>query len=69
MRLGEIIKTLKRIYCKHLCLDSSALYMTQNQVVPLEFSMSTSQSKNSVIGFVSALRCRNLGTTPWKKKE
>jgi hypothetical protein len=68
MSLGEIIKTLKRIYCEPP-FSRFVFCITGYQVVLSEFSTSTFQTRNNAIGFVSASRFPNLGTTPWRKKE
>jgi 2-oxoglutarate dehydrogenase complex dehydrogenase (E1) component-like enzyme len=51
MSLGEIIKTLKRIYCKFLLLVLIP-HVTRHQVVLSGFNMSTSRTKSSATGFV-----------------
>ena len=66
MSLGEIIKTLKRIYCERPFsrLRAFVFCITGYQAVLLEFSTSTSQTRNNAIGFGNASRSPNLGTTP-----
>lgn len=68
MKLGEIIKLLRRIYCK---LSNSnrflSLILTSLQAALLVFNTSTFPTKSNAIGFVSVLKSQSHGTIPLVK--
>ena len=67
MALGEIIKTLKRIYCTFLLVAFEAIPTDNQQAVPLAFSTSISPTRSNATGLENASKFLNHGTIHWKR--
>lgn len=67
MTLGEIIKTLKRIYCMFRLVECAAIPTDNEQAVLLVFSMSISRTRSNATGLENALKSLNRGTIHWRR--
>jgi len=67
MTLGEIIKTLKRIYCMFHLVECAAISTDNEQAVLLAFSTSISRTRSNATGLENALKSLNHGTIHWKR--
>lgn len=67
MKLRDIIKTLKRIYCASVAIFSNSNDQMVEQVDTLVFNTFTFPTRSNVTGLESVLRPANPGTIPSRR--